>query len=108
MISGIWEYEISIEREQSHTPSVVFRISLKLSSSSNANESSGITTVDTAKRNHKYSSAKQKHVVRSRGRARYHRVDLLLATAKVDPLGEIIPRVSMEMRRISRDSCCGD
>jgi hypothetical protein len=88
------------------------RISLKLSSSSTANESSGITTVFPPKCSHRYRTPKNKQVVNSRGLARYHGVVLLLAMAKFAPRGDIIPKVSIEMRRIPPRSCscdgCGD
>lgn len=86
-----------------HTPSVEFRISAKLSSSNNAYESSGIKTVCPPKLIQQYKTMKKKHVVRSRGLEANQRFLLFFAAANVAPLGDIIPRVSMEMRRIAAE-----
>jgi hypothetical protein len=44
--------------------------------------------------------AKKQSVVTSLGRERYHGVRVLLADLKLVPLGDMSPKVSIEMRRI--------
>lgn len=97
-------HEVFYEKvPRKHTPSVELRISLKLSSSNNANESSGIRIGVPPKLNQKYNPRKKQSVVKSLGLEKYHVFLLLFAGLKVAPFGDIIPRVSMEMRRIAVD-----
>lgn len=94
------------ESRGSHTPSVVFKMSLRLSSSKYWNESSGICTEDVPIFNHNQNAAKRRKVASSLGRDEYHG-RLLLAASKVARLfGVISPRVSMEIRRISGVHSC--
>lgn len=89
------------------TPRVEFKISFKLSSSSNANESSGITTVFPPKFSQHHRIPNKTHVVSNRGLDIYQGSLLLLAAANVALRGDIIPKVSMEMRRISAQTRTG-
>lgn len=77
----------------------MFSISLKLSSCTYANESSGIKTSDVLTLNHSHKIPKKAHVISNLG-AEIHPL-LLLATSNFVPLLEdISPKVSMEMRRM--------
>ena len=77
----------------------MFNISLKVSSCTKANESSGIRTSDVLVLNHNHKAPKKTHVVSSLG-ADIHPL-LLLATSNLVPLLEdISPKVSIEMRRM--------
>jgi hypothetical protein len=76
-------------------------MSLRLSSSRYWNESSGMSTGVVPMFNHDQRAAKRRQVASSLGREEYQGL-VLLAASKVAPLfGDIRPRVSMEMRRIS-------
>jgi hypothetical protein len=79
------------------TPRVVFKISFKLSSFKYSNESAGIKTCEIPMLNHNHSTPKKTHVVRSLG-AELHLL-LLFAGSKLALLGDISPKVSIEMRR---------
>jgi hypothetical protein len=87
----------SINGAFQHTPRVVFNISFRLSSFKYSNESTGITTSDVPMLNHNHSTPKKTHVVSSLG-AEAHLL-FLFAASKVALLGDISPKVSMEMRR---------
>jgi hypothetical protein len=79
------------------TPRVVFEMSCRFSSFKYSNESAGIRISDAPMLNHSHTIPKQTHVVSSLG------IDfqtlLLFAVSNVALLGDISPKVSMEMRR---------
>lgn len=83
----------------SRTPSVVFKMSLKFSSFKYSNESSGISTLLAPMLSHAHRPAKRRQVAKSLGREEYQGL-LLFAASKVAPgLGDINPKVSIDMRR---------
>jgi hypothetical protein len=82
----------------------VFRISRRLSSFKYSNESSGMSTLFDPTLSHVHSDANSRKVANNLGRELYHGL-LLLAASKVAPLfGNITPKVSIEMRRISLEN----
>jgi hypothetical protein len=76
-------------------------MSLRLSSFMYSNESPGISTWWTPTLSHVHNAKKSKQVASNLGREEYQGL-FLLAASKVAPLfGDMNPRVSMDMRRIS-------
>lgn len=77
-------------------------MSLRLSSLRVWNESSGIGTTCLPTLSHAQKPAKSKHVAISLGLEEYQGL-FLLATSKVAPdFGDMRPKVSIDMRRISK------
>jgi hypothetical protein len=82
----------------------VFRISRRLSSFKYWNESSGMSTLLAPRLSHVHSVANSRKVANNLGRELYHGLLLLAASKAAPPFGDINPKVSMEMRRMSLDN----
>lgn len=83
------------------TPNVVFRIFPRLSSFKYSNESTGMSTPFVPMLSHVHKTPNSRQVANNLGRELYHDLLFLAASKVAAPFGDINPKVSMEMRRMS-------